>query len=87
MDKPRSDASGPMQPIVGAREVGNSALLASELDQTDGHCALCGRPATHVCHCPECADALAEDGDDPDAGRPMCDACGDSANTGLSGER
>lgn len=42
-------------------------------------CALCGRPATHLCDCPECADDLAEDGDDPEAGRPMCDDCGAAA--------
>ena len=42
----------------------------------DGHCALCGKPATHVCHCPHCEVMLAEDGDDPDEGRPMCSDCG-----------
>lgn len=46
---------------------------------TDGHCALCGQPATHVCHCPQCQDSLAEDGDNPDEGRPLCDKCGDDA--------
>jgi len=41
----------------------------------DGHCALCGKTATHVCHCPQCQDMLAEDGDNPDEGRPMCNDC------------
>jgi hypothetical protein len=47
---------------------------------TDGRCSLCGQPATHVCYCPECQDALAEDGDDPDEGRPMCNKCSQKAN-------
>ena len=40
-----------------------------------GLCELCGKPATHVCHCPQCQDMLAEDGDNTDDGRPMCDQC------------
>ena len=46
----------------------------NEVMKTDGYCSLCGQPAIRVCHCPQCQEALEEDGDDPDEGRPMCDA-------------
>jgi len=52
---------------------------------TDGHCALCGQPATHVCHCPQCQDSLADDGDNPDEGRPLCKQCGDDAVVSNAG--
>jgi len=39
-------------------------------------CALCGKPSTHICHCPQCMDMLELDGDNPDAGRALCDECG-----------
>jgi len=38
-------------------------------------CALCGKPSTHICHCPQCMDMLELDGDNPDAGRALCDGC------------
>ena len=51
------------------------SVPSEELLKTDGHCALCGKMATFVCHCPECQDACEYDGDDPDDGRPMCSEC------------